>query len=321
MRSKRESSNGAILVTGGCGFIGSHLVDRLIEENERVVVVDNLSTGRLANLNARAEFAQGDIKDDKFLVDVFSRHGIDRVIHQAAKINWGAQTELPLHDVGSNIVGTLNILECCERFGVRKLVYASSVAVYGRPKALPVSENDPQLPIYSYGIAKRCAEEYVLFYNKRYGVPYVILRYANVYGPRQPVYGEVGVVAIYTEQILKGEPLVIYGDGEHVRDYIFIDDVVDVTLRALCLEAYGIVNVGTGVGVTTNQVFHVFCEATDRKPAPICLPERPEELGKLFLDVSRAKDIFGWEAQVEFKEGIARTLSYYMVTSKGSVVA
>lgn len=311
MRSKRESSNGAILVTGGCGFIGSHLVDRLIEQDERVVVVDNLSTGRLANLNSRAEFAQGDIKDDKFLVDVFSRHGIDRVIHQAAKINWGVQTELPLEDVGGSVIGTLNILECCKRFGVRKLVYASSVAVYGRPKKLPVSENDPLLPIYSYGIAKRCSEEYVLFYNERYGVPYVILRYANVYGPRQPVYGEVGVVAIYTEQILKGEPLVIYGDGEHIRDYVYIDDVVEFTQRAIDLDRNGCFNIGRGIGVTTHQVFETFCRGVGKEINPVHKPEREGELGKLYLDITEADRALGWRPRVGLEEGIARTLQYY----------
>jgi UDP-glucose 4-epimerase len=306
--------NRAILVTGGCGFIGSHLADRLLAHGHQVVVVDNLSTGLLVNLDPKAEFHRGDVRDDKFLRDVFSRYKIGCVIHQAAKINWSVRLEQPQEDVAISVLGTLNVVENCLEFGVNKLIYASSVAVYGRPNRLPVAESDPVRPIYSYGVAKRCAEEYVEFYGKTQGLRYATLRYANVYGPRQPVYGEVGVIANYTDRLTKGEDLVIYGNGEHVRDYVYIDDVIEATLRAIELDSNRCFNIGRGIAVTTNQVFDSFCRATGRRLALIHKPEREGELGKLFLDVAEAERVLGWRAKVSLEEGVGRTLRYYRLT-------
>ncbi|HDH00795.1 MAG TPA: NAD-dependent epimerase/dehydratase family protein, partial [Nitrospirae bacterium] len=198
--------NSVVLVAGGAGFIGSHIVDKLISHANEVIVIDDLSTGKEKNINPQAKFYNLNISDNDRLQEVFRNHKIDYVIHQVAKINLNVMLEDPATDIKSSVLGTLNLLQCCVDFKIKKIVYASSVAVYGKVKKLPVRETDELAPIYSYGIAKKCSEEYFRYYCENYDINYSILRYANVYGPRQPIYGEVGVIAIYTDKVLKGEP-------------------------------------------------------------------------------------------------------------------
>ena len=303
--------NSTILVTGGAGFIGSHVVDRLISCGNEVIVADNLSSGKRENINKRAAFYPADIKNEDGLKRIFENHRIDYVIHQAARINLNVMLEEPLKDAQSSVLGTLNLLKCCVDFGVKKIIYASSVAVYGRAKKLPVAETDELVPIYSYGIAKKCAEEYVKYYSGYYGLNYSILRYANVYGPRQPIYGEVGVIAIYTEHTIKGEPLVIYGDGNHLRDYIYIDDVVDVTLRTLSCGDRETFNVGCGVGRSVKEVFGYFCSVSGKTLPHEYKPERLGELGFFYCDISKLSSVIRYSPKVSIEEGIYKTLSYY----------
>lgn len=300
-----------VLVVGGAGFIGSHIVDRLLSCDSNVIIIDDLSTGKKENVNSKAVFYNTDITDEDTIKAIFKDHKIDYVIHQAAKINLNVMLEDPVKDIKSSVLGTLNLLNLCVSFKVRKFVYASSVAVYGRPKRLPVSENDELIPVYSYGIAKKCAEEYIRYYSDYYGLNYTILRYANVYGPRQPIYGEVGVIAIYTDRVTKGEPLIIYGDGAHLRDYIYVDDVVDVTLNALGDNDREIFNVGCGTGVSVKEVFENFCSSSGKMLNQKYEPERVGELGFFYCDISKLTKAMQWSPKVSIKEGICRTLSYY----------
>ncbi len=301
-----------VLVTGGAGFIGSHIVDRLLTQGNKVVVLDDLSSGKRKNINSSAIFYDANIADQKLVETIFGKHDIDYVIHQAAKINLNVMLEDPIKDVKSSVFGTLNLLRCSVRSGVKKFIYASSVAVYGRPRTLPVSESGALDPVYSYGIAKKCAEEYVRYYSKYYGLRYSILRYANVYGPRQPIYGEVGVIAIFTDRVVRKKPLVIYGDGNHERDYIYIDDVVDATLQMMRRGNNQTYNVGCGRGVPVNEVFKYFCEAAERKIARKHKPERVGELGRFYCDVHKIRMDTGFLPKTDIRTGIKRTLSYYV---------
>lgn len=309
--TETSAKKSRILVTGGAGFIGSHITDELLSRDHEVVVVDDLSTGRRENINPLAEFQCMDVADEEGLKSVFQGMKIDYVIHQAAKININVMLEDTAKDVKSSVLGTLNVLKCCVEYKVKKLVYASSVAVYGRAIKLPVSEIDELNPIYSYGIAKKCAEEYVRYYSKYYGLNYTILRYANVYGPRQPIYGEVGVIAIYTDRILKGEPLIVYGEGAHLRDYIFIEDVVNMTVKMLSLGDRETYNIGVGTGVSVREVFDQFCSLSGEKLRSEHKPEREGELGFFYCDISKVANATGYLPQVPIREGIDRTLSYY----------
>lgn len=300
-----------VMVTGGAGFIGSHVVDRLLSFGYKVVIVDNLSTGRKENINADAIFYNVDIANQDALSTIFKDNTIDYVIHQAARINLNVMLEEPLKDVQNSVLGTLNLLKCCVAFGVKKLIYASSVAVYGKAKRLPVAETDELVPIYSYGIAKKCAEEYVRYFSDYYELNYSILRYANVYGPRQPIYGEVGVIAIYTDRAIKGEPLIIYGDGHHQRDYIYIDDVVDITLKMMGIGDKETFNVGRGVGRSVKEVFGYFCSVSGKTLPHEYKPERVGELGFFYCDISKLSIVIRYSPKVSIEEGIYKTLSYY----------
>lgn len=300
-----------VLVTGGAGFIGSHLVDKLLAEGHQVIILDDLSTGRAENINPAAVFCQQDICDPEAVRSVFTHHKFDYVIHEAAKINFGAALEDPVADVRTSVLGTLNLLRCCADFGVKKFIYASSVGVYGKPNHVPVAETDPLVPIYSYGIAKKCSEDYVRYFGENHGLNYVILRYSNVYGPRQPIYGEVGVIAIYTDRVTRGEALTIFGDGEHLRDYVYVDDVVGVTLAALSSGDGETINVGCGVGVSVNQLYSQFCAAAGRELPCERKPERVGELGSFVSNPDKASHIMGWKAAVDIRQGIKETLEYY----------
>ncbi|MBW8000464.1 MAG: SDR family NAD(P)-dependent oxidoreductase [Planctomycetes bacterium] len=301
---------GDILVTGGCGFIGSHLVNRLINEGHSVVVADDLSTGTLENLNSKAVFCQGDVSDGSFVENVFSSHKIRYIIHQAAKINHSLYGEDPERDINTSVLSTINLIKCSLKHKAERFVFASSVAVYGQPKELPLSENGPAKPVYSYGIAKKCAEDYVRFYAKNYGLDYSILRYANVYGPRQPIYGEVGVVAIFTDNFINEKQFVIFGTGENLRDYIYVDDVIDATLLSMNAPRNNTLNIGCGEGVSVNRLWDIF-KSLDSGILCQNKPERTGELGNFYCDVTKAKNLFNWCPKVQIEEGIKRTLEFY----------
>ena len=200
------SNKSNYLITGGAGFVGSHLVDDLIVQNQNVIIIDDLSTGFEYNINEKAIFYKLSLSKFKKVESIIRKHKIDFVIHQAAKINLNVKLEDPLLDIQSSVLNTINLLKCSVKFKIKKFIYASSVAVYGRTKEIPVDENSKLRPVYSYGIAKKCSEDYIRYYNNEYGLNYTILRYSNIYGPRQPIFGEVGLIAIYVDNIKKISP-------------------------------------------------------------------------------------------------------------------
>jgi UDP-glucose 4-epimerase len=299
-----------VLVTGGCGFIGSHVVDRLIEGDYAVVVLDDLSTGILSNLNQEAVFYQGDVSDEYFVSKIFEQHKFDYVIHEATTINTNALHEMPLHDLKSSSNSTIILAENCVQYNVKNFIFASSVAVYGRPESLPASENSLIDPIYSYGIAKYTAESYLKYFYTYYGLNYQILRYANVFGPRQPIYGEVGIIAIYTDRFINGEDLIIFGDGEHQRDYIYVTDIVDFTLKSMQFSAPDTYNIGRGIPVTVNEVFAEFQANNLQHNQATYKPERYGEIGNFYSNIDHALST-GWRPKVTLKSGIKETIDYF----------
>jgi UDP-glucose 4-epimerase len=293
----------AVLVTGGAGFIGSHLVEALLREGYSVAVLDDLSTGRMENLadvDGRIAFYRESILAANL------RHvlqDVEVVFHLAAQVNVRRSVEQPAHDLKVNALGTLNLLE--QARGVERFIYASSGgAVYGEPQYLPVDEEHPTEPISPYGASKLAGEKYVQLYGYNYGIKYGILRYANVYGERQDARGEAGVIAIFLERLRRGEPLEVFGTGEQTRDYIYVGDVVRATLRAL--EREGVFNVGTGIETSVNQLVEIIAGVTGITPEVKHLPPRSGEVHRICLNTSRAEEELGFKAEVELREGIAR---------------
>ena len=305
-----DNKKNIVLVTGGCGFIGSHIVNRLINDSYEVVVLDDLSSGVMNNLNKSAIFYQGDASDNYFVDKVFEQHKFDYVIHEATTINTNVLQEEPLHDLKSSVNSTIVLAENCIKYKVKNFIFASSVAVYGRPKILPADENSPIDPIYSYGIAKYAAESYLKYFFTYYDLNYQILRYTNVFGPRQPIYGEVGVIAIYTDRLIKGEELIIFGDGEHQRDYIYVADVVGFTLKSMQFSTPSTYNVGRGVPVTVNEVFAEFQINDARHNQATYKPERHGEIGNFYSNIDFALST-GWSPKVTLKSGIKETIKYF----------
>lgn len=301
-----------ILVTGGAGFIASHVVDALIERGADVVVVDNLSTGRRLNLNPRARFYQLDVRDPA-LAEVFDRERPDYVSHHAAQVDVRRSVDDPLFDADVNVRGSLNVLECARRSGVRRLVYSSTGgAVYGEPEYLPVDERHPVNPICPYGASKHAVEHYLFMYRQNYGLDYVVLRYPNVYGPRQDPSGEAGVVAIFTGRMLAGQPVTINGDGEQTRDFLYVGDCAAANLLALERpDAAGIYNLGTGQPTSVNRLFTELQAITGYdRPAAIG-PARLGETRHIYLDAGRARRELGWRPTVDLPAGLARTVNHF----------
>jgi UDP-glucose 4-epimerase len=262
------------------------------------------------NLNPDAIFYQGDVSDEYFVNKIFEQHKFDYVIHEAPTINTNALHEAPLHDLRSSANSTIILAEHCIKHNVKNFIFASSVAVYGRPESLPAAENSLIDPIYSYGIAKYTAESYLKYFFTYYGLNYQILRYANVFGPRQPIYGEVGVIAIYTDRLIKGKELIIFGDGEHQRDYIYVADVVEFTVKSMQFDTPSVYNVGRGVPVTVNEVFTEFQANDPQHKQAVHKPERYGEVGNFYSNIDCALST-GWSPKVTLKAGIKNTIDYF----------
>lgn len=301
-----------VLVTGGAGFIGSHIVDRLLPREHEVVVVDNLSTGRREFVNPRAKLCVADIRSPH-LAEVFEAERPDAVIHQAAQAEVRRSVEEPTLDADVNIRGTLNLLLCCQRFKVTRVVYASTGgAVYGDTETLPTPEEHPTRPASPYGISKLVAEHYLACWRALYAVSGVALRYANVFGPRQNPLGEAGVVAIFAHRLLRGEPVTINGDGEQTRDYVYVEDVAEANLRALERPEIGAaVNIGTGIETSVNVLLQRLERVAGVSGEARHGPAKPGEQRRSVLDPSAAKRLLGWTPQVPLDEGLRRTLAYF----------
>jgi len=300
-----------ILVTGGAGFIASHVVDAYLEAGHDVAILDNLSSGRKANINPQAEFYELDIQDER-VADIFTSQKFDVVNHHAAQMDVRKSVADPQFDARTNVLGTLNLLENCVRSKVGKVIFASTGgAVYGEQETFPASEQHPTWPLSPYGITKLTCEKYLYYYEQIHGLQHVILRYANVYGPRQNPHGEAGVVAIFIQKLLAGEEPVINGDGKQTRDYVYVSDLVRMNKMALDLQKGDVFNVGTGKEADVNTVFGYLNRFTG---ANILENHGPAKLGEQMrscLSYAKAKTELGWRPEVELEAGLEQTVDFF----------
>ena len=300
-----------VLVTGGAGFIGSHVVDLLVGNGYEVVIVDDLSTGRQRNLNPAATFYQLDIRSRE-LDEIFAKEKPDFVSHHAAQISVRNSVNDPFFDADVNILGSLNMIECAKKHGVRRFVYISTGgAVYGEPEYLPCDEKHPVQPICQYGASKHTVEHYLFMYQVNYGLNYTVLRYPNVYGPREDPHGEAGVVAIFTGQMLRDEPVTINGDGTQERDFVYVSDCAQANLLALQMEKNGIFNLGSARGTSVNQIFGTLQEITHYGHRPSFGPAKLGETYRIYLDATKAGQELGWQPTISLEEGLERTVDFF----------
>ncbi|HXH49059.1 MAG TPA: NAD-dependent epimerase/dehydratase family protein [Terriglobia bacterium] len=302
-----------ILVTGGAGFIASHVADAYIAEDHDVAILDDMSRGSMANVNPRARFYEGDVRDREFLEHVFSREKPDAVNHHAAQVDVRRGVREPVFDASVNILGSINLLEVAIAHRVSRFLYISSAgASYGEPEEMPVPEEYPINPFTPYGISKHTVEHYLLMFSSLYDLPYVVLRYGNVYGPRQSSKGEAGVFAVFCEQILAGIRPVIYGDGTKVRDYVYVEDVVKANVLALTRGTGEALNIAGGAPTTDYEVFERVRDGLGIQGLePEYAPRRPGEIERIYLDISKARRLFGWAPRVSLEEGVCRAVQYY----------
>jgi len=300
-----------VLVTGGAGFIGSHIVDRLIQEGIEVVVVDNLSTGKKKNINPAARFYKVDILNSK-IEKIFKKEKPDLISHHAAQMDVRRSVADPIFDAQVNILGLLNVLENAVRCGAKKVIFASSGgAVYGDQQVFPAPETHPLHPVSPYGISKLSGEHYLYYYQRVTGLNYVALRYANVYGPRQDPFGEAGVVAIFSQKTLLNDQPIINGNGKQTRDYVFVEDVVEANMAVLADGVQGIFNVGTGRETSVNQLFRHLVEITGAKAKEVYGPEKRGEQLRSVVDSSKLKKTTDWEPKVQLQDGLKATVDYF----------
>jgi len=313
-----------ILVTVGAGFIGSHVVDLYIKKGYEVVVVDNISSGSTEYINPKAKFYKLDINElnlnDNKLEDVFKDEKPDVINHHAAQISVSASVKDPVFDASVNILGTLNLLENCVKYNVKKFIFASTGgAIYEETEKIPIDENHPTRPLSPYGVSKLAIENYLYFYKKVHHLDSIIFRYANVYGPRQDPYGEAGVVAIFINKMLKSENPIIYGDGNQTRDFVYISDAAQVNLLVLKedfkskikSDDIAIFNIGTGIETSVNELFHKLKKITKANAKEIHGPQKMGELRRSCLNSNKAKEILGWEPEVDIDQGLKLTVKYF----------
>jgi len=303
-----------ILVTGGAGFIGSNLVDRLIADGYKVIVVDNLSTGKKENINEKAKFYKVDILSPK-IFEIFQKEKPEIVFHLAAQINVRKSIENPIEDAKTNILGSLNIFEASKKFKVKKIIFTSTGgAIYGSAKIIPTPENYPPKPQSPYGIAKLTIENYLDFYKKVYKIDYLSLRLSNVYGPRQDPKGEAGVVAIFIDKLLKGKRPTIFGSGEQTRDFIFVADVVEALIKSINYKGKEkIFNVGTGIETSINKLFKLISKILKKKISPKYAPEKPGEIKRSCLAISKIKKELKWRPKYNLEEGLKETIKWFKI--------
>ncbi len=298
-----------ILVTGGCGFIGSHIVDAYIAKGHDVVVIDNLSTGVIENLNPQAKFYEQDITED--VESIFEKEKFALVNHHAAQINVRTSVEDPIYDAHVNVLGTVNVLRLASRYGVKRFVFSSSGgAVYGEPQRYPINEDMAFDPLSPYGAAKVAAEKYIITFASLYGLDYVILRYSNVYGPRQIIKSEAGVISIFVDCILSDKSCTIFGSGDQVRDYVYVGDVVEANVLALTCES-NVFNIGTGLETSVNDLIETFASILGKKVAHQHVAPRPGEVFRNVLDCTKAHSQIRWQPKTRLKEGILKTFEHF----------
>lgn len=300
-----------VLVTGGAGFIGSHLVDKLIEQGFDVYILDNLSTGRKENINKKAKFFFGDIFDDNVLDELF-KNNFSYVFHLAAQISVSKSVREPIEDAKTNILGSLKLIKKCIEYKVNKIIFSSTGgAIYGDTDEIPTTEKTLPKPISPYGIAKFSVENYLRFANHEFNLDYTVLRYSNVYGPRQNPEGEAGVIAIFSSRMLKDKEVTIFGDGGYIRDYVFVIDVVNANLKAMKLGNKEVFNISTARGTSVNQLFQMLKELTQYNKNPNYAKERKGDIRTSILSYEKAKRELDWHPEVRLEEGLKKTVEWF----------
>jgi len=299
-----------VIVTGGAGFIGSHLVDRLISMDYDVMVIDNLSTGTEKNLNKNADFFKKNICDDD-METIFKKYSPSYIFHLAAQIDVRKSLSDPLWDEGINIRGTLNLLEAASNAQIKKIIFSSTGgAIYGEAKL--AKETLLPKPLSPYGVAKLTCEHYLRVYSKWKGLPFTCLRYGNVYGPRQDPYGEAGVVAIFCSQLIEGKQPVMYGFGSMIRDYIFVSDIVEANILSIKRGDGGIYNIGTGTPTTVKELFETLKEISGKNIEPKLASVREGEISEIYLSCDRARKELKWKPEIPLKEGLKKTFDWFV---------
>lgn len=302
------------LVTGGAGFIGSYIVDSLILRGLNVIVIDDLSTGQKENLlHKDVVFIEDDISNREMVKHVFEVHKPRFVFHLAAQISVSKSVREPLFDAQSNIMGSLNLMEAAKDYKTEKIIFSSTGgAMYGDdPVSIPTTEKSPEKPVAPYGVAKLAVEHYLDFYYREYGLHYTTLRYANVYGPRQNPYGEAGVVAIFTEKMIKNEPVKINGDGRYIRDYIYVEDVANANMLAMENGKEDVYNISTGIGTDVVELFNLTKHINHYNQEAQYGPERPGDLRKSILDATKAEKVLNWKPHFSLEQGLIQTHDYF----------
>jgi UDP-glucose 4-epimerase len=303
-----------ILVTGGAGFIGSHVVDAYVAAGHQVIVVDNLSTGKPENVHPQARLVEMDVLDPS-LADLFLAERPQVVNHHAANPSVSFSVREPLTDATQNILGTLCVLEAARRADVAQVIYiCSGGAMYGNPEYLPADEEHPSNPVSPYALSKHTGERYARVYGLEHGQQWTSLRYANIYGPRQDPLGEAGVIAIFCQNLLRGEVPEIHWDGEQTRDFLYVGDCARANLLALEAKESRAYNVGTGLGTSINQLYATLLEVSGHKVEPLCGPRRPGDARHSYLDCTRIARDLGWAAEVGLRDGLARTWDWFRST-------
>ncbi len=305
-----------ILVTGGAGFIGSHLTDKLIQNGHKVLIIDNLSTGFKEHINPKAKFYQMDIRSAA-LDKILEKEQPEAVFHLAAQVDVRKSLEDPNLDVEINISGSINVLKSCIKHKVQRVLFASTGgAIYGEQEYFPADERHPVFPISPYGVAKLTVEKYLHCFYENFGLNYACLRLANVYGPRQNPKGDQGVVAIFCGKLLNGEQVTIYGDGKQTRDYVFVDDVVNAFVLALEFSKSEVFNIGTGIETNVNQLYEILAEKVGSNSNMVYGPERLGEQKRSVIDFAKAKRELNWEPRVNLKEGLEKSIQYYQIDKR-----
>ncbi len=311
-----------ITVTGGAGFIGSNLVDAMLDDGHTVVVVDNLSTGKFENLfrvkdaarEKRFAFFHMDIRDPAAAVAIQEQEA-DVVVHLAAQADVRRSVIDPVEDAEINILGTINLLQLCVKAGVKKFINTSSGGcIYGEPEVLPVSEDAPRGGESPYAVSKNAADLYLQYFGHAYGISYTTLAHANVYGPRQNPFGEAGVVAIFGGKMLRGETPVIFGDGEQTRDFVYVADVVDAYMKSLYAGDGELVNIGTERETSVNQLYNLMRDITGFEADAVYETAREGELNRTYLKIDKAQRVLGWKPGHSLEEGLAETVDWLRTT-------
>ena len=304
-----------VLVTGGAGFIGSHIVDGLVANGHTVFIVDDLSEGNRANINPDARLFDVNVNDADGLQRAFAEAKPDVVSHHAAQISVRNSMYDPTHDAQVNIIGSLNVLQVAVKHDAERIIFASTSAVYAKPNHLPMDETHPLSPESVYGVSKLSVESFIRLYTDTYGIKHKIFRYGNVFGPRQNPHGEAGVVAIFTGQFMRGEQPTIFGDGSKTRDYVFVSDVVSASIAAMGAagdnDTY---NIARGIGVSDYEMFDTVAAATDSSMQPKYAPVRPGEPEHVSLDPTKAQETLSWHPSVSLSDGINQVVEHYRQT-------